>query len=30
MAADETGLADFPDECPWEAAAIIDHGWMPG
>jgi hypothetical protein len=30
MAASETGLSDLPDDCPWETADIIDHGWLPG
>ncbi len=30
QAADETGLADFPDSCPWSADQILDSGWLPG
>ena len=26
---DETGLADFPDQCPWAVEDILDSNWMP-
>ena len=28
-AAHETGLADFPDACPWPASRILDTDWLP-
>jgi len=28
-AIDETGLAVFPDQCPWSTDEILDQGWMP-
>ena len=29
QAAEETGLADFPETCPWAADRILDQGWLP-
>jgi hypothetical protein len=29
-AIDETGLAVFPDQCPWTLDQILDQAWMPG
>lgn len=28
-AIDETGLTDFPPQCPWSIARILDPNWMP-
>ncbi len=28
-AIDETGLSDFPDQCPWLVAEILDPNWKP-
>lgn len=28
-AAEETGLSDFPEVCPWTAQEIFDHEWLP-
>lgn len=28
-AAEETGLADFPDSCPWSSSEILNHDWLP-
>jgi hypothetical protein len=28
-AAEETGLSDFPDTCPWTASQILDAAWLP-
>lgn len=28
-AAEETGLSDFPDRCPWSASAVLDPDWLP-
>ena len=28
-AAAETGLATFPEQCPWNIADILDPGWLP-
>lgn len=30
QAAAETGLADFPDNCPWTAEQVLDEAWKPG
>lgn len=30
QAALETGLADFPEICPWSAAQVLDQKWKPG
>ena len=29
QAAQETGLADFPETCPWAREAILDEAWLP-
>jgi hypothetical protein len=29
-AADETGLSDFPETCPWGSGEILDQEWLPG
>jgi hypothetical protein len=29
QAASETGLADFPETCPWSAAQVLDQDWRP-
>jgi len=29
QAAKETGLGDFPEECPWTVAEILDPTWLP-
>ena len=29
-AAEETGLGDFPADCPWTAAQTLDSEWLPG
>jgi hypothetical protein len=26
---EETGLSDFPDQCPWLVAEILDPSWKP-
>lgn len=28
-AAEETGLADFPDTCPWDPEDILNQDWLP-
>jgi hypothetical protein len=28
-AAEETGLSDLPDACPWEAEQVLDADWLP-
>lgn len=28
-AIEETGLSDFPDQCPWSIAEILDQDWKP-
>ena len=28
-AIDETGLSDFPEQCPWAIADILDRDWKP-
>jgi hypothetical protein len=28
-AAEETGLSDFPDACPWSPEAVLDEAWLP-
>jgi hypothetical protein len=28
-AIDETGLSEFPHDCPWPVGDILDPGWMP-
>ncbi|MBK1720462.1 DUF29 domain-containing protein [Thiocystis violacea] len=28
-AIEETGLSDFPDQCPWSVADILDPDWKP-
>jgi hypothetical protein len=28
-AAEETGLSDFPEVCPWDAPQVLDEGWLP-
>ncbi len=28
-AAEETGLGDFPESCPWTVDTILDPGWLP-
>jgi hypothetical protein len=28
-AIEETGLSDFPDQCPWRVAEILDPNWKP-
>ena len=30
QAAQETGLSDFPDACPWSASEVLDQEWLPG
>lgn len=30
LAADETGLDTFPDECPWVETEILNPEWFPG
>jgi hypothetical protein len=30
QAASETGLADFPEACPWSADEVLDQDWKPG
>jgi len=30
QAAEETGLSDFPETCPWDASEILDQEWLPG
>ena len=31
LAADETGLADFPEKCPWSfQSEVMADGWLPG
>ncbi|HYN76760.1 MAG TPA: DUF29 domain-containing protein [Lamprocystis sp. (in: g-proteobacteria)] len=27
--AEETGLSDFPETCPWGPGAILDEAWLP-
>lgn len=29
QAAQETGLADFADRCPWSATDVLDQAWLP-
>jgi len=29
MAAEETGLAAFPETCPWSEAQILDTDFLP-
>ena len=29
QAAEETGLSDFPDICPWTPVQTLDPGWLP-
>ncbi len=29
QAAEETGLSEFPDTCPWSAHEVLDQGWLP-
>ncbi len=29
QAAEETGLASFPETCPWSTAEILDQEWLP-
>jgi hypothetical protein len=29
-AAEETGLSDFPETCPWTPGQILDIAWFPG
>ena len=29
QAAEETGLSDFPDTCPWGKHEVLDHEWLP-
>lgn len=29
QAAEETGLSDFPDTCPWGPGEILDQAWLP-
>jgi hypothetical protein len=29
QAAEETGLSDFPDTCPWTPNQILDPAWLP-
>jgi hypothetical protein len=26
----ETGIGEFPEECPWTVAAVLSEGWLPG
>lgn len=28
-ASEETGLADFPESCPWTSDQILDQAWLP-
>lgn len=30
QASDETGLACFPESCPWKMADVLTHEWLPG
>jgi len=30
QAAEETGLSDFPETCPWDAREILNQEWFPG
>jgi hypothetical protein len=27
--AEETGLSDFPETCPWESSEVLDQEWLP-
>jgi len=27
--AEETGLSDFPETCPWESSEVLDEAWLP-
>lgn len=27
--AEETGLSDFPETCPWESREVLDKAWLP-
>jgi len=29
QAAEETGLSDFPETCPWDASEILNQEWLP-
>ena len=29
QAAEETGLADFPEACPWSPQQVLDEHWLP-
>jgi hypothetical protein len=29
QAAEETGLSDFPETCPWDANEILNQEWLP-
>jgi len=29
QAAQETGLSEFPDVCPWPASDVLDQEWLP-
>ncbi len=29
QAAEETGLSDFPETCPWASSEVVDQEWLP-